>query len=233
MSERAARGPACILVADDEEPLARLIAEHLGRQGHTVRTVHDGDAALREGSAAGWDLLLLDVHMPGLSGIEVVEALSRANALPPTLVMSAYGTMDTALAAVRAGALDFVQKPFRMAALDVKVGVALEQARQRRPSSSRLRPVSPRVSAPQARDAAGAVVGTPGPESSLSIPAHTAALEQRLIREALRRTEGNRTHAATLLEISTRGLHQKISRYDIDIPAPVGRPRSKPADDKA
>lgn len=133
---RTAPASATIVVADDEASFARLISKHLERAGHRVDVLKDGHEALARAQKSPPDLLLIDVHMPTMTGIEVVERLAAQGKLPPTIVMSAYGNLETALRAVRSGALDFLSKPFRLPELELKVEVALERARQRRGSRS-------------------------------------------------------------------------------------------------
>ena len=121
---------ATILVVDDESAFATLISEHLTRKGHKVLVAADCRAAQAILNRERPGLMLLDVHMPGMSGLEFVDALQTAGRLPPTVVMSAYADLETALAAVRSGALDFLSKPFRLPELELKVQLALDKARQ-------------------------------------------------------------------------------------------------------
>ncbi len=131
MSRKPAKTRSCtVLIADDEAPFARMIARQLERAGHRTRIAEDGDAALRAIEKQAPDLALLDVNMPGISGLDLVERLAAQGKLPPTIVMSAYGNLETALRAVRAGAIDFLSKPFRLPEVALKVEVALERVRQ-------------------------------------------------------------------------------------------------------
>jgi two-component system response regulator AtoC len=120
---------ANVLVVDDEAAFRTLVAGHLERAGMAVQTAGSAEDALPM-LAKPPDVLLLDVHMPGMTGLELVERLAGEGRLPPTIVMSAYGQIDTALAAVRAGAIDFLSKPFRLPEVELKVTLALEKARQ-------------------------------------------------------------------------------------------------------
>jgi two-component system, NtrC family, response regulator AtoC len=120
---------ATVLVVDDEAAFRTLVANHLERAGMAVTTAGSAEEALTRLSTLP-DVLLLDVHMPGMTGLELVERLAGEGRLPTTIVMSAYGQLDTALAAVRAGAIDFLSKPFRLPEVELKVTLALEKARQ-------------------------------------------------------------------------------------------------------
>ncbi len=132
-----------ILVVDDEVAFAQVIGDHLRKAGHTILMAADAEGALKHLEKKRPDLVLLDVNLPGISGIELIESMRGDKRLPTTVVMSAYGDLETALKAVRAGAVDFLAKPFRLPALELKVEIALERARfdskttQRRASGQR------------------------------------------------------------------------------------------------
>ena len=131
MPRRAANtsASATILIVDDEAAFADLVAERLTGSGYRVLRADDAAGALEVLTVETPDLLLVDVQMPGMSGIELVEKLARQDRLPPTVVMSAYGRLETALAAVRAGAIDFLSKPFRLPEIELKVQLAIERSR--------------------------------------------------------------------------------------------------------
>jgi two-component system response regulator FlrC len=101
---------ASILVVDDEEGIREFIAEALEREHATV-TAPDGEAALRELGSRGFDVMLTDLKMPGMGGLALLE---RAKGLQPDLeiiVLTAHGTVSTAVQAMKQGAFDFLQKP--------------------------------------------------------------------------------------------------------------------------
>jgi len=102
-----------VLVVDDEESMRHLLTVILTDRGYEVRAVSNGEDALRELSSRDYDLVLSDVRMPRMDGLAL---LRRALELHPELtfiVMSAYGTHDTAIEAMKAGAYDYVSKPFK------------------------------------------------------------------------------------------------------------------------
>ncbi len=102
-----------ILIADDEEPLRALLEAVLREQGWEVRAVASGEEALEELARRDHDLLLTDVQMAGMDGLELLRRARERSPGLPVLVMSAYGGHAAALAAVRAGAADHLSKPFR------------------------------------------------------------------------------------------------------------------------
>jgi two-component system, NtrC family, response regulator AtoC len=102
-----------VLIADDEPSIRHVLTLVLAEHGYEVRAVADGEEAVKELQARAYDVVISDVRMPKLDGLGL---LRQAMVLQPELtfvVMSAYGSKDQALAAVGAGAYDFIQKPFK------------------------------------------------------------------------------------------------------------------------
>lgn len=106
-----------ILVVDDEKMLARALAAKLSRDGYHTATAHTGEEALRLTQSGGFDLVVTDLKMPGVGGIELIRRLARTSPHTKAVVMTAYGTMESVLEALRLGVCDFVMKPFRTADL--------------------------------------------------------------------------------------------------------------------
>jgi two-component system response regulator AtoC len=124
--------PARILVVDDEKLIRWSVAERLQRGGYEVLSAESGEQALEMVGATPPDLILLDVRLPGIDG---VQTLQRALSLHPdvaVLMMSAHSTVDIAVEAMKHGAIDFLVKPFPFQQLDEAVERALANARTRR-----------------------------------------------------------------------------------------------------
>ena len=102
-----------VLVVDDEEAMRHLLAVILRDRGYEVRTVENGEDALKELAARDYDLVLSDVRMPRMDGIGLLKRALEARPELTFIVMSAYGTHDTAIEAMKAGAYDYVSKPFK------------------------------------------------------------------------------------------------------------------------
>ncbi|MDN5863806.1 MAG: response regulator [Gammaproteobacteria bacterium] len=124
-----------VLVVDDEPQIRSAIGEILTDEGYNVALAAGAAEARHEYAQARPDLILLDVWMEGEDGISLLKAWSKSMAsLPPVLMMSGHGTVDTAIEATRLGALDFVEKPLSLAKLLHTVEQALKTApRQREP----------------------------------------------------------------------------------------------------
>ncbi len=110
-----------ILVIEDEEHLARLIAEVLGREGHAVETAFDGRTALARALAEPFDLLIVDWMLPDLDGVQVVKRLRAADVGVPVLMLTARGQIEDRVEGLDAGADDYLPKPFAFPELLARV----------------------------------------------------------------------------------------------------------------
>ena len=120
---------ASLLVADDD-PVARdLLAEVLAREGYRVRAAAGGKECIALARAEPFDLALIDLRMPDVDGLQVLSALQALQPPVPVLILTAFATMDTAIAAIRAGAHDYLSKPFRIEEIKHGVAQALETQR--------------------------------------------------------------------------------------------------------
>jgi two-component system NtrC family response regulator len=116
-----------ILVVDDEEPQRRLLAGFLKKRGYGVETAGDADEAMKIVSSRTVDLVLTDLRMPGPTGVELVDAVRGANPEIPVVVMTAYGTVASAVDAMKRGAADYLSKPVDLDELEVLVARTLER----------------------------------------------------------------------------------------------------------
>jgi DNA-binding NtrC family response regulator len=125
---------AHILIVDDDEVSCQLFAEALESEGFQVEQATSGDAALSRLREDTYDLLIIDVRMPGTSGLAVTRVVHEKDPSLPVIVMTAFGSIETAVEAIHEGAFDFISKPMNLAELKKTVSRALAQrALQRRP----------------------------------------------------------------------------------------------------
>jgi len=121
--------PFRILVVDDEPAQLELVGGFLAKRGFEVSLSADGREALARFSREPFDLVLTDQKMPGFSGLELIEAVRAQNPETPVIVMTAYGTIETAVAAVKAGAADYLTKPLNLDELLHRVHQVRERQR--------------------------------------------------------------------------------------------------------
>jgi response regulator RpfG family c-di-GMP phosphodiesterase len=103
-----------ILIVDDEKIIREVLAEFLSMEGFWVRTAEDGSAALVELSRHPFDLVLSDLKMPNMGGLELLQAISQHTPHVVTVIMTGFGTVETAIDAMKRGAYDYILKPFKV-----------------------------------------------------------------------------------------------------------------------
>lgn len=114
-----------ILVVEDEEKLARFVELELLHEGYEVEKAMDGRVALDMATKTSYDLILLDIMLPGLNGLEVLRRLSQDNPTPVILLTARDAVMDK-VAGLDAGAVDYITKPFAIEELLARIRVALK-----------------------------------------------------------------------------------------------------------
>src|SRR5947209_705348 len=116
-----------VLVADDESRLRELLVRELGRKGHEVEGVGDGEAALARLRERAYDVVILDMKMPRKEGIEVLRELGAFPEHPQVIVMTGFQEVATAVEAMKLGAYDYLTKPTKIEELDIVVRKAAEK----------------------------------------------------------------------------------------------------------
>ncbi|HXG02855.1 MAG TPA: sigma-54 dependent transcriptional regulator [Candidatus Binatia bacterium] len=119
--------PATVLVADDDPGLRESLERTLAREGYRVVLAPDGRTALERLQAGGIDLVLTDLKMPGLSGIELLRATKAIAPDVDVILLTAFGTIEEAVKAIKDGAYDFLTKPVQRAQLQRVIRQALER----------------------------------------------------------------------------------------------------------
>ncbi len=125
-----------VLVVDDEKVIRDMLAEFLGMEGYVVKTAEDGVAAVSELRREQFDLVLSDLKMPKMGGIALLEEIAKTSPDALTVIMTGFGTVETAIDAMKRGAYDYVLKPFK---LDEVVHVVQRGLEKQRMAAENLR----------------------------------------------------------------------------------------------
>ncbi len=120
-----------LLIAEDEKNLSMVLQREMERVGHQVTLVHDAEAALRAARESEFDVALLDIMMPGRSGLEVLRELRQQEQPPEVLMMTGHATVETALQAMKLGAYDYLTKPCHIRELEAIINKAYEKRQLR------------------------------------------------------------------------------------------------------
>src|SRR5581483_4592360 len=117
---------AAILIVEDEAKMRRLLELNLGDQGFTTHAVADAESGLKLLGQQEIDLVVTDFRLPGMNGLEFLQAIKRINASLPVVMMTAYGSVESAVEAMKLGASDYVLKPFSLEEMTLLVRKQLD-----------------------------------------------------------------------------------------------------------
>ncbi|MBI4574427.1 MAG: sigma-54-dependent Fis family transcriptional regulator, partial [candidate division NC10 bacterium] len=120
-----------VLIVDDEDQMRELLTKVLEKNGYLMTAAADGAAALALLEREPVDLVLTDVRMPGLDGMEALRAIKEMNPEIVVIIMTAFGSIDQAVQAVKEGAYDYINKPFKIDEILLTIKKALEERRLR------------------------------------------------------------------------------------------------------
>jgi DNA-binding NtrC family response regulator len=118
-----------ILIVDDDDQLRLSFHKLLAEEGYTVESAAAGDAAVKKVENKAPDLVILDMRLPGMNGLEAFRSIHRMEPKLPVIIMTAYGTTENAIEATKLGAFDYVLKPFEIPAMLTVIRQALEAGR--------------------------------------------------------------------------------------------------------
>jgi two-component system response regulator CpxR len=121
-----------ILIVDDDTELSGMLEEYLGGEGWTVSSVASGTAGLRESTSGSYDLIVLDVMLPGLSGFEVLRGMRENGSTTPVLMLTARGQDVDRIVGLEMGADDYLAKPFNPRELVARIKAILRRTGEER-----------------------------------------------------------------------------------------------------
>src|ERR1700735_4492151 len=197
--EKTPQGGLRILFADDEAHLRELMQMELPRMGHEVTVCPDGTAAVRALEKGTYDAALLDLRMPGLTGIEVLGQIRQVSPETQVIILTGHATVDTAVQALRLGAFDYLTKPCKWAELEM----ILNRVAERRDMANKTTALETRLKAAE---------GMP------LLIGDTAAMQQvRRLIDTIAPTDASVMilgETGTGKELVARSLHEKSRRAD-------------------
>src|ERR671924_489788 len=118
-----------ILIADDHDSLRRGLAQAIAEAGHEVEEAPNGNAAIEKLHEGFFDVVVSDLKMGGSTGLDVLKTAKQLHPSCAVILMTAFGSVSTAVEAIKAGAFDYVQKPFEIEEMEVKIEKAIELRR--------------------------------------------------------------------------------------------------------
>jgi DNA-binding NtrC family response regulator len=145
---REQAGSIRVLVVDDERPTRLLMEKELPRAGYVVTSAESGEAAQEQVRAQEFDVILLDLKMPGMGGMEALRRIRESGASSEVVILTGHPDVDTAIAAMKLGAYDYLTKPFKLSELEEVLRRAAERRRLRQENTALRRMVTQREPAP-------------------------------------------------------------------------------------
>jgi DNA-binding NtrC family response regulator len=119
--------PSSLLVVDDDAAFRQVMARELGRLGYEVEAASTGEEALERVQASEPEVILLDLRLPGMSGLETLKAVQSSAPAAEVIMMTGHGSIDSAIESIRIGAFDYVVKPCPLDELHIRIQRALER----------------------------------------------------------------------------------------------------------
>jgi DNA-binding NtrC family response regulator len=202
-----------VFIAEDEAPLARVLSDHLESRGCRVSVAHDGRSTIGRLAEEQFDVVVLDIFMPEVDGLEVLRRVRAQPDPPEVIVLTGNGTHAMALSAVQLGAYDVLSKPCPLAELEVVVRRAGERRRLMRSKAARHSDHD----GIRLEDPSTASAGDGGGEPTLAALEH---VERDHIRRVLEAVGWHQGRAASILGISSKTLYRKIREFGFVRPAP-------------
>ncbi len=136
-----------VLIVDDEQVVCDLLNNELSEQGYLCTTALDGNDALAKLATQNFDVVLLDIKLPGISGIEVLRKVQLSHPSTAAIMITAVNDVDTAVEAMKLGALDYIVKPFDLDSVDTSIRTVLETKQAMEESSSEMNAIARGVEA--------------------------------------------------------------------------------------
>jgi len=133
------KGQVRILIVDDDTAIADILKDIVARAGHDVSVCYDGLRAVDCLESRAYDLLILDLMLPGVEGLEVFKVAKAVNPDVLVIIITGYATLETAIAAIKEGAYDFIQKPFKLDGFQIAIDNAVEKVKLNKENRELLR----------------------------------------------------------------------------------------------
>ena len=183
-----------ILIVDDEPRMRDLLHRAITSWGHKANIARSGEEAFRVMQNEQPHIILLDLNLPAMSGLEFLERLRASNSTTQVIVLTGFGDLDAAKKAIHLDVIEFLTKPAHLGELEL----ALDRARKRLEETTSSTPIAP-----------------PPPMTPPDLPPATTLdeVEREHILAALARNNGNRSATATELGISLRTLYYRLNEY--------------------
>jgi DNA-binding NtrC family response regulator len=210
---------ATILIVEDEAKMRRLLELNMGDDGFTTFSAGDAETGVKLLRENAVDLVVTDLKLPGMSGLEFLQAIKRQSAALPVIVMTAFGSVETAVEAMKGGASDFVLKPFSLTEMRIKIHKELDVRNLREENRTLREALGKKYSHPNivARSAKMqevlATVERVGPTNSTVLLGGESGVGKDLIARAIH--EKSRRASGPFLKINSTAIPENLLESEL------------------
>ena len=188
-----------LLIVEDDDEFREMAAEFMARRGHTVTAARGGSEALAECRRTDFDVAILDMNMPGMTGLEVLDRLREASPGTEVLMLTGQGTIETAVQAMKLGAHDYLTKPFPLPELEQRCLIAMDR-RALRKENAQLKTLISR-----SRKKTEVVAESPAMQSVMRLVERVAPTDKTVLITG---------ESGTGKEVIARAVHERSTRAD-------------------
>ena len=193
-----------VLIVEDEVRLREMLTRAVREMGFNPTAVGSAEAALRSLDQQPCDILILDLNLPGMHGMEMLEQLRRKEPDVQAIILTGFGDLDAAKRAIHLDVVEFLTKPCALGSLEQ----AIDRARRRR-----FKMMQPDLPAPEEEPPQFSPPSLPDADRDPSSALSLEEMEQRHILAVLEKNRGNRSATASELGISLRKLYYRLGQY--------------------
>ena len=208
-----------ILIVEDEAKMRRLLELNLGEEGFTTLSAGDAESGLKLLRENSVDLVVTDLKLPGMNGLEFLQAVKHQSAALPVIVMTAFGTVETAVEAMKAGASDYVLKPFSLAEMRMVIHKELDVHKLREENRSLREALGKRYAHPNVvarspkMQEVLATVERVAPTNSTVLLGGESGVGKDLIARAIH--EKSRRASGTFLKINSTAIPENLLESEL------------------
>ncbi|MHB1158553.1 MAG: response regulator transcription factor [Phycisphaerales bacterium] len=193
-----------VLIVEDEPRLGQVLGQAMVELGYTATVVRTGEEAMRRMGESPHSILILDLNLPGMSGLDVLEKVRAAHGDVAAIILTGFGDLDSAKRAIHLDVVEFLTKPAHLGELEIALNRAEQRLRER--DIERLRQ--------RLHEGIEASTSGDGGRNPVDAALKLEELEKHAILASLERHDGNREKTAKELGISVRTLYYRLSQYD-------------------
>ncbi|MEW6674942.1 MAG: response regulator [Nitrospirota bacterium] len=195
-----------ILIVEDEKSMRDVLQILLEGENYTVMAASGGDDGLSCINKDTFDLVITDIKMPKVDGFEILKKVKEVSPDTPVIMITAFGTTESAFEAMKLGAYDYIHKPFKIDEIRLIVKKAIEKKKLREELTmlkKQIKTSEETMSIPELHD------------EGIDLDRIIETIEKNYLLKALEKTGGVKTDAAKLLNLSFRSFRHRLYKYDI------------------